>query len=137
MREVRERDPGVAVEAVQVQEQIRGRELLMGLKRDPQFGPVIACGMGGIHAEILKDVNQSIVPIDQAEALHMLTSLKMFPLLKGVRGEASADLTALADCLERLSFLAQEMPDIVELDLNPVMAMLKGCAVVDARILWE
>ena len=109
----------------------------MGLKRDPQFGPVIACGMGGIHAEILKDVNQSVLPIDQAEALQMLTSLMMFPILKGVRGEAPADLASLADCLERLSFLAQEIPDIAELDLNPVMAMTKGCAVVDARILWE
>ena len=66
----------------------------------------------------------------------MLASLRMFPLLKGFRCEAAVDLVSLADCLERLSFLAMEIPEIAELDLNPVMAMTEGCAVVDARILW-
>ena len=135
-RRVREISPGVVVEAVQIQEQMQGRELLMGMKRDPQFGPVIVCGMGGIQAEILGDVRQSLAPVDREEALHMLASLRMFPLLKGFRGEAAVDLVSLADCLERLSFLAMEIPEIAELDLNPVMAMTEGCAVVDARILW-
>ena len=135
-RRVREISPGVVVEAVQIQEQMQGRELLMGMKRDPQFGPVIACGMGGIQTEILGDVRQSLAPVDREEALHMLASLRMFPLLKGFRGEAAVDLASLADCLERLSFLAMEIPEIAELDLNPVMAMTEGCAVVDARILW-
>ena len=135
-RRVREISPGVVVEAVQIQEQMQGRELLMGMKRDPQFGPVIACGMGGIQTEILGDVRQSLAPVDREEALHMLASLRMFPLLKGFRGEAAVDLVSLADCLERLSFLAMEIPEIAELDLNPVMAMTEGCAVVDARILW-
>ena len=135
-RRVREISPGVVVEAVQIQEQMQGRELLMGMKRDPQFGPVIACGMGGIQTEILGDVRQSLAPVDLEEALHMLASLRMFPLLKGFRGEAAVDLVSLADCLERLSFLAMEIPEIAELDLNPVMAMTEGCAVVDARILW-
>ena len=135
-RRVREISPGVVVEAVQIQEQMQGRELLMGMKRDPQFGPVIVCGMGGIQAEILGDVRQSLAPVDREEALHMLASLRMFPLLKGFRGEAAVDLASLADCLERLSFLAMEIPEIAELDLNPVMAMTEGCAVVDARILW-
>jgi acyl-CoA synthetase (NDP forming) len=137
MKNVLLNNPGLTVEAVQLQEQMRGRELLMGLKRDPQFGPVIACGMGGIYTEILRDVSQSIIPIDQTEAMRMLTSLKMFPLLKGARGEASADLPSLVACLEHLSFLAMEIPDIAELDLNPVMAMAEGCVVVDARILWD
>ena len=135
-RRVRGISPGVVVEAVQIQEQMQGRELLMGMKRDPQFGPVIACGMGGIQTEILGDVRQSLAPVDREEALHMLASLRMFPLLKGFRGEAAVDLVSLADCLERLSFLAMEIPEIAELDLNPVMAMTEGCAVVDARILW-
>ena len=135
-RRVRGISPGVVVEAVQIQEQMQGRELLMGMKRDPQFGPVIACGMGGIQTEILGDVRQSLAPVDREEALHMLASLRMFPLLKGFRGEAAVDLVSLADCLERLSFLAMEIPEIAELDLNPVMAMTDGCAVVDARILW-
>jgi acyl-CoA synthetase (NDP forming) len=137
MKKVLQNNPGITVEAVQIQEQIQGREILMGFKRDPQFGSVIACGMGGIHTEILRDVSQSIIPVDQTEAFRMLTSLKMFPLLKGVRGEGSVDLTSLAACLEHLALLAMEIPDIAELDLNPVMAMAEGCVVVDARILWD
>jgi acyl-CoA synthetase (NDP forming) len=137
VKKVQQRNPGLTVEAVQLQEQMQGRELLLGLKRDPQFGPVLACGMGGIHTEIFRDVSRSIAPIDETEAIRMLTALKMFPLLKGARGEAPANLPALTACLERLSFLAMEIPDIAELDLNPVMAMAEGCVVVDARILWD
>jgi acetate---CoA ligase (ADP-forming) len=137
IKKVLQSNPDLTVEAVQLQEQVQGRELLMGLKRDPQFGPVVACGMGGVYTEIFRDVSRSLVPVDETEALRMLASLKMFPLLKGARGEASADLPALAACLERLSFLAMEIPDIAELDLNPVMAMAEGCVAVDARILWD
>lgn len=133
---VRLRDPGIEIEAFQLQEQAEGKELLLGLKRDPQFGQVIACGLGGIYTEVFRDVSREIVPVDRLHAEKMLKSLKMYPLLAGVRGEEGVKMEALLDVLERLSFLAAEIPDIAELDINPLMATMDGCRVVDARILW-
>lgn len=132
---VSRRNPKVKI-GFQLQEQASGKELLMGLKRDPQFGHVIACGLGGIYTEVFKDVSRELVPVGRKAAEKMLSSLKMYPLLKGVRGEAGADLEGLLDILERLSFLAAEVPDIMELDINPLMADVTGCRAVDARILW-
>lgn len=133
--EVRRRDPKVKL-GFQVQEQAAGKELLMGLKRDPQFGHVLVCGLGGIYTEVFKDICRELVPAGREEAERMLSSLKMYPLLEGVRGEAGVDRDSLLDVLERLSFLATEIPDIAELDINPLMADASGCRAVDARILW-
>jgi len=130
------RDPQAKI-GFQVQEQASGKELLLGLKRDPQFGHILACGMGGIYTEVFKDISRELVPIGRREAEKMLSSLKMYPLLQGVRGESGADREGLLDTLERLSFLATVVPDISELDINPLMAGAAGCRVVDARILWE
>ncbi len=132
---VSRRDPKVKI-GFQLQEQALGKELLMGLKRDPQFGHIIACGLGGIYTEVFKDVSRELVPVSRKVAEKMLSSLKMYPLLKGVRGEAGVDLEGLLDNLEKLSFLAAEVPDIMELDINPLMADVTGCKAVDARILW-
>jgi len=120
----------------QVQEQAAGKELLMGLKRDPQFGHILACGLGGIYTEVFRDICRELVPIGKREAETMLSSLKMYPLLKGVRGEPGVDREGLLDTLQKLSFLATEVPDIAELDINPLMADASGCRAVDARILW-
>jgi acyl-CoA synthetase (NDP forming) len=133
---VRRIDPTAEIECFQLQEQTSGRELLLGLKRDPQFGHVIACGMGGIYTEVFRDVSRAIVPIDRSGAEKMIESLKMYPLLKGVRGEAPADVESLLDILERLSFLALNIGDISELDVNPLMISENGCTAVDGRILW-
>ncbi len=130
------RQPDVKVETVLVQEQIHGHELLLGLKRDHEFGHVIACGLGGIYTEVFKDISRSIVPVDQEEAEGMLASLKIAPILKGLRGEAAIDWTGLVEILERLSFLASTLSDISELDINPVIATSSKCIAVDARILW-
>jgi acyl-CoA synthetase (NDP forming) len=130
------RQPDAKVEAVQIQEQLHGHELLLGLKRDPKFGHVIACGLGGIYTQVFKDVSRAIVPIDREEADGMLASLKIAPILKGLRGEAGIDRTGLVEILERLSFLAGTLPDISELDINPVIATSSKCIAVDARILW-
>jgi acetate---CoA ligase (ADP-forming) len=130
------RQPDVKVESVLVQEQIHGQELLLGLKRDPEFGHVIACGLGGIYTEVFKDVSRAIVPIDREEADGMLASLKIAPILKGLRGEAGIDWAGLVEILERLSFLAGTLSDISELDINPVIATSSKCIAVDARILW-
>jgi len=120
----------------QIQEQATGKELLLGLKHDPQFGHVIACGFGGIYTEVFKDISRELVPVGRQEAEQMLSSLKIYPLLKGTRGEAGVDLESLLDALERLSFLATRIPDIMELDINPLMTDSSGCRAVDARILW-
>ncbi|HUH65709.1 MAG TPA: acetate--CoA ligase family protein [Syntrophales bacterium] len=130
------RDRDVKVEAVQIQEQLHGHELLLGLKRDGEFGHVIACGLGGIYTEVFKDVSRAIVPIDGEEANEMLSSLKIAPMLIGLRGEAPIDWNGLVEILERLSFLAQSLPEISELDINPIIAASSGCVAVDARILW-
>jgi len=132
---VRLKDEKVKI-GFQVQEQAAGKELLLGLKRDPNFGPVLACGLGGIYTEVFKDVSRRLVPIGQTEAENMLSSLKCYPLLKGVRGEKGVDMEGLLDALERLSFMATMIPDIKELDINPLMADSSGCRAVDARIIF-
>ena len=109
---------------------------MLGLKRDPQFGQIIACGFGGIYTEVFQDISREIVPVDQSQAEKMLQSLKIYPLLQGVRGEAGVKMEALIETLERLSFLATVVPDIAELDINPLLAAGDGCKVVDSRILW-
>jgi acetyltransferase len=118
-----------------VQKQASGTEVLVGLKKDPQFGPVVACGAGGIFTEVLRDVARELVPVDARIAKEMLQSLRTYPLLKGARGQAGADLEGLCDILERISYLAARFPEISELDINPVMASPEGCLAVDARII--
>jgi acyl-CoA synthetase (NDP forming) len=132
---VRRHDPEVKI-GYQVQAQAAGKELLLGLKRDPNFGLVLACGMGGIYTEVFKDISRELVPVGRREAEKMLRSLKSYPLLTGVRGESGADMERLLDIIERLSFLASKAPDIAELDINPLMADASGCRAVDARILF-
>jgi acetyltransferase len=130
------RQPDVKVESVLVQEHIHGHELLLGLKRDHEFGHVIACGLGGIYTEVFKDISRAIVPVDQEDADGMLASLRIAPILKGLRGEAGIDWKGLVEIMERLSFLACTLSDISELDINPVIATSNKCIAVDARILW-
>jgi acetate---CoA ligase (ADP-forming) len=132
---VSRRDPNVRM-GFQLQEQAKGKELLLGLKRDPNFGLVLVCGFGGIYTEVFKDISRELVPIGRWEAERVLWSLKTYPLLKGVRGEAGVEWKRLLDALERLSFLATKIPDIAELDINPLMANASGCKAVDARMLW-
>ena len=132
---VRKRNPKLKI-GFHLQEQAAGKELLLGLKLDPQFGHILACGLGGIYTEVFKDISREFVPVGQSEAEKMLSSLKINPLLKGFRGEAGVDREGLRDTLERLSFLAAVIPDIAELDINPLMADASGCRAVDARIIW-
>ncbi len=135
-RRVAQHDPSAKIEAYEIQQQADGLELLLGLKRDPNFGPVIACGLGGIHAEIFNDVSRELVPIGAGEAEKMLSRLKIRPLLTGYRGRPGVNRDRLVEILERLSFLAAVLDDIRELDINPLMVNARGCLAVDARILW-
>lgn len=110
-----------------------GVELLAGFVQDPSFGPVIAFGPGGVHAELIGEATVRIAPITDIDAIEMITTGKAGRLVKGYRGAPSADQAALTDLLTRLSMLAEERPEVVELDLNPVIAGDDGCVIVDAR----
>jgi len=113
-----------------------GREVILGMIRDPQFGPMLMFGLGGIFVEVMKDVTFHIAPITQDEARQMLESTKSFALLKGVRGEAGVDFDAIATSLQRISQLVTDFPEIVEMDINPFIVAPQGRASVaaDARI---
>lgn len=112
-------------------------ETIVGAIKDPQFGPTIMFGLGGIFVELLKDVNFRVAPITAEDAMQMITQLKAYPLLKGFRNTPPSDIDALADVLLKTSKLVMENPEIKELDLNPVLAYPKGAKTVDARIILE
>ena len=114
-----------------------GVELLVGVTSDPRFGPVVACGAGGVAAELLADVAVRLAPVDLREADEMIRGLRTFPLLDGFRGAPAADVAAVAEVVVRTSGLAAAHPVVVELDLNPVIASPAGAIVVDARIRVE
>ncbi|NLH72105.1 MAG: CoA-binding protein [Verrucomicrobia bacterium] len=114
----------------------RGREVILGMTRDPQFGPMLMFGLGGIFVEVMKDVTFHLAPITSDEAMQMLMGTRSYALLKGARGQAPVDLTALADALQRISQLATDYPEIKELDINPFIVGEVGTEayVADARM---
>jgi acetyl coenzyme A synthetase (ADP forming)-like protein len=125
------------IDGVLIQSMIAGGvETMIGVTDDPLFGPLVAFGLGGIHVEVLGDVRFRLAPLTDRDADELLHEIRGWPLLQGYRGHPSADLDALRDLLLRVSRLAVELPEIAELDLNPVMAMSpgKGCRIVDARV---
>ena len=97
----------------------RGREVILGMTRDPQFGPMLMFGLGGIFVEVMKDVTFHLAPITADEAMQMLKGTRSYALLKGARGQAPVDLDAIASALQRISQLATDYPEIMELDINP------------------
>jgi acetate---CoA ligase (ADP-forming) len=125
------------IEGVLVQSMVSGGvETIIGVADDPVFGPVVAFGLGGIHVEVLGDVRFRIAPLTDADADALVQEIRGLPLLQGYRGHPAADLHALRDVLLRVSRLAIEVPEIAELDLNPVIALAPGlgCRIVDARV---
>jgi len=115
---------------------IGGREVLVGMNRDPQFGPLVAFGLGGIYVEALKDVAFRIAPFSRQEAEEMIHEIRSYPLLEGVRGEPPADHEAMIDALMRISQLVTDFPEIVELDINPltVFEEHRGAMAIDMRL---
>ena len=124
---------GVAVQAMAA----AGLELLAGIARDPQFGPMVMVGLGGVFVEVLKDTAVRIAPVDKREARAMLAELRGAALLDGVRGTAAIDREAIVELLVRISELAAGRTEIREMDLNPIAAYASGLSVLDARILLE
>jgi len=129
--------PGAAVQGLLVQKMMPpGRETILGMTRDPHFGPLLMFGLGGTFVEVFRDVIFQLAPISEDWALKMIQGLKGFRILTGFRGAPPADLTAIVTSLERLSQMALEFPELKELDINPfvVFEAGKGAAVLDARI---
>jgi acyl-CoA synthetase (NDP forming) len=109
---------------------------MVGVTADPLFGPLMAFGLGGIHVEVLGDVQFRITPLTDLDAREMIRGIKGYRLLTGYRGHAAADLEAIEEVLLRVSRLVEEATEICELDLNPIFALSpgQGCRIVDARI---
>jgi acetate---CoA ligase (ADP-forming) len=112
----------------------KGVEMLVGVVHDPQFGPVVACGAGGIQVELLKDVSVRLSPLSNEDASEMIRELKTYPLLTGFRGSAQADIRALEEALLRVSAMVDDLPQIAELDCNPFVVHETGATILDARI---
>jgi acetyl-CoA synthetase (ADP-forming) len=112
-------------------------EVIVGATKDPQFGPALMFGLGGIFVEVLKDVTFRIAPITEEDAREMITEVKAYPILKGYRGQPPADIEAIVKILLGTSKLVMAHQEIKELDLNPIIVYEKGAKTVDARIILE
>jgi len=125
------------MEGVLIQQMVQnGVELMIGVAPDPLFGPLIAFGLGGIHVEILGDVRFRVSPLSDQDAHEMVKEIRGYRLLQGYRGHPPADIEAIEEVLLRVSRLVEDVPEIQELDLNPIFGLppSHGCVVADARI---
>jgi len=134
---VKERVPRARVDGVSVQQMKTGREVIVGMVRDDQFGPVITFGLGGIFVEVLKDVSQRIVPLSDVDVSEMISGIKAYPILTGARGKKPADIPALRDVIVRVAQIATDFPAITELEINPVIVgdLDQGVCAVDALVI--
>ena len=113
----------------------QGTEVIVGMTKDPHFGPVVMFGLGGIFVEILKDVSFRILPLKEKDAKEMIAEIKGYKILRGARGESPKDIEAIKRILIKISQLTMENPEINEIDLNPIFVFKKGIQVIDARII--
>jgi len=138
MKSIKAAFPNAKIEGVSVQTMARpGVEVIIGMSKDAQFGPVLMFGLGGVLVEILKDVSFRIVPLVKRDAKEMIREIKGFPLLQGYRGSEPADVENLENMLLKVSEFIEKSPDIKELDLNPIFAYKDGAVAVDARVILE
>ena len=136
IKTVKDRQPEARIDGVSVQRMAEpGLEVIIGMNRDPQFGPVMMFGLGGVLVEVLKDVAFRLVPLERRDAVEMLDEIKGSALLDGYRGAPAVSREALVDLLLQVSAFIYSHPEINELDLNPVFAYPDGATAVDARII--
>lgn len=127
--------PDAVIDGVLVQEMVpQGREVIIGVDRDPTFGPLLMFGLGGVYVEVLKDVVFRLCPVDMSQAREMISEIRGYGLLRGARGQQPADIDAIADVLVKVSVLAMSHPEIVELDINPLIVGNTGTGVVAADV---
>lgn len=130
--------PDANIEGISVQGMASpGTEVIIGMTKDPSFGPVLMFGLGGVFVEVLKDVAFRIVPLEKSDASEMIQEIKGRKLLEGYRGQPPADIPFLEEMLVKLSDFVDRTPGISEIDMNPVFAYEKGAVVVDARMIMD
>jgi acyl-CoA synthetase (NDP forming) len=138
IKSIKQQYPHAAIHGVSVQKMVRqGTEVIVGTSKDPQFGPVIMFGLGGIFVEVFKDVSFRIIPVSQRDAQEMTQEIKGYPLLQGYRGKERANIPALVEMILKISKFVEKNPKIKELELNPVFAYKDRAVAVDARIILE
>ena len=131
-------NPKAKIDGVSVQPMARqGIEVIIGMSKDQQFGPVLMFGLGGILVEVLKDVSFRIVPLTKRDAREMIKEIKGYPILQGYRGQEPADIKTLEDLLLKVSEFVEKRPEIKELDINPLFAYKDSALAIDARIILE
>jgi len=136
LRNVYSHVPGARIEGVLLQEYITGgTETIIGIHRDPKFGPLLMFGLGGIYIEAYRDVSFRLAPIRELSADYMISQIRGSKILQGFRGQPAADTKTIAECIERLSQLSIDLPDVTELDVNPLVAFANGCKALDARVI--
>ncbi len=138
MKSIKAAFPSAKIEGVSVQTMARpGVEVIIGMSKDAQFGPVLMFGLGGVLVEILKDVAFRIVPLVKRDAKEMIREIKGFPLLQGYRGSEPVDVENLENMVLKVSEFVDKTPAIKEIDLNPIFAYKDGAIAVDARVILE
>jgi len=138
LKKVKKQYPNAVVYGVSVQKMARpGTEVIVGTSKDPQFGPVIMFGLGGVFVELLKDVSFRVIPVKRKDAQEMINEIKGYPILEGYRGKDPADISALVEIILKISKLVEENSQIKELELNPIFAYRDKAVAVDARIILE
>jgi acyl-CoA synthetase (NDP forming) len=136
LKSVRQRAGQARIEGILVDPQAaEGRECIVGFTHDPQFGPVLMFGLGGIFVEVLKDVSFRLLPIDESDARDMVREIKGYSLLAGVRGQPPGDIPAVVDFLMKTARLVGENPEIHEIDVNPLFVYERGVLAIDARVI--
>ncbi len=138
MAAIKQKYPQAQIKGESVQKMARpGVEVIIGMSKDAQFGPVLMFGLGGILVEILKDVSFRIVPLTKRDAREMIKEIKGYPLLEGYRGQEPVDVANLEDMILSVSNFVEQNPEVKELDLNPIFAYSDGAVAVDARVILE
>jgi len=136
LKNVKTNSPGARIEGVLLQNYVTGgTETIIGIHRDPKFGPLLMFGLGGIYVEAYRDVSFRLAPIRELGARNMIQQIRGGKILEGFRGQPPRDVEAIAECIERLSQLAIDVEEVQELDVNPLLAFEKGCKAVDARVI--
>jgi acyl-CoA synthetase (NDP forming) len=136
LKAIRQEYPEAKIQGVSVQKMARpGVEVIIGMSKDAQFGPVLMFGLGGVLVEILKDVSFRIVPLTQRDAKEMIREIKGYPLLEGYRGQDPVDVSNLEEVILKVSSFVEQHPEVEELDLNPIFAYSDSAIAVDARVI--
>lgn len=134
-KNVEKHQPGARIDGFTIEEQVKGTEIIVGMSRDPSFGPLLMVGMGGIFVEVYKDVTFRLVPLTRRDALDMIGEIRAQPLLDGARNQPVLDRAELAELLIRISDLVEACPAITELDVNPLVITDHGLVAIDARVI--